>query len=562
MSQPFPQARRAVQAMKAYLPPLEGRRSRVRLDFNENTQGFPEHLPDFDAGELTTYPEYTRLLQGLSRHLELPEEYLLITNGSDEGLFVTAFTFVEPDQDRALVAQPTFALIPHYLQLCQAVLEEVPNCQDLRFDLEGMEAALRRGVKMAILATPDNPTGAVLPLQRLRAWLRDFPETLFVIDEAYYEYYRQTALPLVRIHPNLVVSRTFSKAWGMAGLRLGFLAAHPQLIEWMRRVRSPYSVNALAVRALLDFLPRSELVQQQADALMVRKNYALQVLNGLGYRTTPGAANFFLIWAGLNSKALSAYLYDRGMLVRDRSSLPKMSGSVRVSVGSEAEMERLLHLLAEFTRGYAIIFDLDDTLVDTSQSYDTCISRLTGCSREQLLELRAEGGYNDDWDAAFELLRRDGRERPLVELQREGQQLYLQLAHQVETALFEEAHLQNLAARHPLFIYTGRPRQEFEPIWAPRLAPHFRDVLCKDDAEVTRPKPHPDGLHVLMARHRLHGGIYVGNSVDDMVAAKAAGLTAVGVTTNQSAERLRSAGADYIIEKIADLPALFLLDPA
>lgn len=560
MNQPVPQARRAVQAMKAYLPPLEGRRSRVRLDFNENTQGFPDALPDFDGGELTTYPEYSQLLKALSGHLELPEEYLLITNGSDEGLFVTAFTFVEPDLDRALVAQPTFALIPHYLQLCQAVLEEVPNRPDLSFDLEGMEAALQRGVKVAILATPDNPTGASLPLQRLRAWLRDFPQTLFVIDEAYYEYHGHTALPLVRIHPNLVVSRTFSKAWGMAGLRLGLLAAHPQLIEWMRRVRSPYSVNALAVRALLDFLPCSGQVQQQAQALMVRKQYTLQVLNGLGYRTTQGAANFFLIWAGLNSKALSSYLYDRGMLVRDRSSLPKMGGSVRVSMGSEAEMERFLHLLADFTRGYAIIFDLDDTLVDTSESYDTCISRLTGCTREQLLELRAEGGYNDDWDAAFELLRRAGRERPLAELQREGQQLYLQLAHKVEKALFEEAHLQTLARRHPLFIYTGRPRQEYEPIWAPRLAAHFQDVLCKD--EVERAKPHPDGLHVLMRRHGLHGGIYVGNSVDDMAAAKAAGLVAVGVTTNQSAERLRGAGADHIIEKIADLPALFLLEPA
>ncbi|MFN8608806.1 MAG: aminotransferase class I/II-fold pyridoxal phosphate-dependent enzyme [Vulcanimicrobiota bacterium] len=562
MSQSLPQARRAVQAMKAYQPPLEGRRSRVRLDFNENTQGFAEQLPDFDSGELTTYPEYARLLTSLAAHLNLPEEYLLVTNGSDEGLFVSAFTFVEADVDRVLVAQPTFALIPHYLQLCQAIVEEIPNREDLSFDLDGMEAALARGAKMAMWATPDNPTGAALPLERLRGWLRAFPETLFVIDEAYFEYHQQTVLPLVRNHLNLIVSRTFSKAWGMAGLRLGLLAAHPQLIEWMRRVRSPYSVNSVAVRALLGFLPHSARVEEQAAALMKRKSYALQVINGLGYRTTAGAANFFLVWAGINSKALAAFLYQRGMLVRDRSSLPKMGGSVRVSTGSEAEMERFLHLLAEFTRTFAIIFDLDDTLVDTSESYDMCISRLTGCSREQLLKLRAEGGYNDDWDAAFELLRRDGRERPLPELQREGQQLYLQLAHKVEKALFQEAHLHSLARRHPLFIYTGRPRQEYEPIWAQRLAPHFRDVLCKDDPQVGRPKPHPDGLHVLMRRHGLAGGIYVGNSVDDMAAARAAGLTAVGVTSNQSAERLRAAGADYIIENIGQLPALFLLEPA
>jgi histidinol-phosphate aminotransferase len=560
LNQFLPQARRAVQAMKPYLPPLEGRRSRVRLDFNENTQGFPEQLPDFEAGELTTYPEYADLLSALAAHLQLPEEYLLITNGSDEGLFVAAFTFVEPDVDRALVAQPTFALIPHYLQLCQAVIQEIPNRDDLSFDLQAMEAALVGGAKIAMWATPDNPTGASLPLERLRAWLKAFPQTLFVIDEAYFEYHRQTALPLVKEYVNLIISRTFSKAWGLAGLRLGFLAGHPQLIEWMRRVRSPYSVNALAVRALLDFLPHARLVQEQAEALVERKAHALRVVQGLGYRTTAGAANFFLIWAGLNSKELAAYLYQRGMLVRDRSSLPKMAGSVRVSTGTPAEMDRFLHLLSDFTRGYALIFDLDDTLVDTSESYDLCVSRLTGCTRQQLLELRAEGGFNDDWEAAFELLRRNGRERPLLELQREGQQLYLQLAHQVEKALFQEAHLQNLARRHPLFIYTGRPRQEYEPVWGQRLAPHFRAVLCKDDPEAGRPKPHPDGLQGLMRRHRLHGGIYVGNSVDDMAAARAAGLTAVGVTQNQPAERLRAAGAQFIIENLSQLPALFLLE--
>ncbi|MCA9781289.1 MAG: aminotransferase class I/II-fold pyridoxal phosphate-dependent enzyme, partial [Candidatus Eremiobacteraeota bacterium] len=177
---PLPQARRAVQAMTTYSPPLEGRRAHTRLDFNENTIGFPELFPDVNATFLTTYPEYQEAIEALAESLGLSPQHILLTNGSDEGLFVGCFTFIEPNEDRALVGSPTFALIPHYLRLCQADIVEIEVKEDLKPDLDRMEELFREGVKMAVLATPENPTGQTVPLARLTTWLETYPKTVFL----------------------------------------------------------------------------------------------------------------------------------------------------------------------------------------------------------------------------------------------------------------------------------------------------------------------------------------------------------------------------------------------
>ncbi len=543
-------------ALQAYLPPLEGRRQAIRLDFNENTTGFCELLDGIEASLVTAYPEYEELIESLARWLSVGPERLLLTNGSDEGLFVAAFTFIEPGRDRALVSAPTFSLIPHSLRLCQAQLKEVGVRPDLSFDLDGLEQALTEGVKLAMLASPDNPTGGVIPLHRLERWLTRFPETVFVIDEAYHEYFGETALGLE--FPNLLVSRTFSKAWGLAGLRLGYLVGHPQIIEYLRRVRSPYSVNSLAVRNLLKVLPHHRRVVAEASQVMARKADVVKAVREAGYSVTEGAANFFVIWAGPDARVIESFMRAHRILVRDRSKLPRMAGSVRVSVGSEGEMKTFLEVLAQFRERTAIIFDLDDTLVDTTESYDRCVLELTGSTLEELQDLRAEGGFNDDWEAAAELLSRRGQTRPLEEVERVGQEIYLALASEAETPLFRESTLRRLAQRHRLFIYTGRPRAEYDPVWGERLAGFFEEVVCKDD--VNEPKPSPEGLLSLQARHQLQHAYYVGNSVDDMAAARAAGMLAVGVTTNQSEEVLAEAGAHYVMRGVEELPRLLRME--
>lgn len=201
----------------------------------------------------------------------------------------------------------------------------------------------------------------------------------------------------------------------------------------------------------------------------------------------------------------------------------------------------------------AIFFDLDDTLVDTSKSFDTVVLALVEkygnrpSSRVELHELRAGGGFNDDWDSVVELLRRQGRLVRREEIAQEGLELYLEVAEGSEELMVELAFLQKLGGEVPLFVVTGRVKAEYEPVWGSRLDPVFQEVVCRDTHPNLPPKPSPAQIVDLMQRWKVTGGLFVGNSVDDMRAGKGAGLKSIGVSTNQPVEVLMQAGADLVL---------------
>ncbi|TKJ32226.1 MAG: hypothetical protein CEE38_23515 [Planctomycetes bacterium B3_Pla] len=557
--------RKSVQALAPYQPPLEGRRGLVRLDFNENTSGFPAMSEPLPVELLAAYPEYEEFLEHLSKSWEIPRENMMLTNGTGEALFVASFTFIEPGMDTALTSRPTFALIPHNLNLVGANLAEVPVTAGLEFDIPGIETVLNAGVKLAIFASPDNPTGAVLEPETVHKWCGQYPETLFLIDEAYAQYHEKTVMPYALQKSNLLIIRTFSKAWGMAGLRLGVVIGNPELLSYMRRVRSPYSVNCAAILTAARLLERSEEVAGAARATMERKQTFIEEVEKRGFQTHAGNANFFLLKVGLDAPALCDFCRERGVLLRDRSFMPAVEGMVRITVGTQKENKRLLECLDAFRESRAIIFDLDDTLVDTSRSYNVTVAKLIEKYSDKPLEdselkhLRAEGGFNDEWDAALELLRRRGNDVPRDEIEREGKKIYLSLARENEKLLIDVEDLRKLAKRYRLFIATGRPRDEYEPVWAQVFDPLVETVCCKDDMPGAKPKPAPDVLLALMRNHGITGGYYVGNNVDDVQAAGGAGLTPIAVATTQDAGTLAAAGAGIVIEEPSLVRKVFML---
>lgn len=557
--------RQTVEQLRAYLPPLEGRREQIRLDFNENTSGFPATYAQEPATLYTAYPEYTAFLKQLSAAWEVPEDHLLLTNGSDEALFVTSFTFIEPGQDAALTMMPTFSLIPHYLKLVGSRLIEVPYTADFQYDVPAIEQRLNEAaIKLVVLASPDNPIGATVPIETIRRWCAGYPETLFVIDEAYAEYAGITALPLIHEFNNILITRTFSKAWGMAGLRLGVILGSPLLLEVLQRVRSPYSVNALAVQTASQLLLKQTEVHQGAQATMRLKAKVLEVVQSRGYRIVEGKANFFLMGVGLDAAGFCNFFREQGILLRDQSGRPMLQGWVRVSMGTEPEMERFLSVLDELRQKRILLFDMDGTLVDTRQSFDRTIAHVVEKHSGQplvsgeLSTLRAQGGFNDDWDAIVELLRQRGHQKTYTEIAQEASALYLTLALAAETWLIPQDVLMTLRQRYRLGVATGRFRPEFDPIWKERFEPLFEVVACQDDQLGCAKKPAPELLKFALSSMNAEGGIYIGNSVDDMQAAKAAGLLAVGVTTTNDIETLRQAGADFVIESLSKLEGYFM----
>jgi histidinol-phosphate aminotransferase len=549
--------RQAVKNLAPYHAPEEGRGQRIRLDFNENTQGAPAVLNNAGFGlscqALGTYPEYQAALQELAQYYRCDVTNIMLTNGSDEALSLLASTYIEPKQDKALISSPTFQMIPHYLTLAEADIMAVPVTDTLEFDVDAMGEALKTGIKLVMLPSPDNPTGAELPNSILEPWLKSYPETLFVIDEAYAEYADETALSQLADNPNLVITRTFSKAWGLAGLRLGVVLAHSDIIQTLTRVRSPYNVNQLAVEALRQVLPLAQSVHAQATQTLARKQALHQNLANRGYHVHACGGNYLLLGLGVLAQDFAEFCAERGILIRYRGHLAKLFGFNRISIGTEAENKALLDALNDFSRNTAWLFDLDDTLVDTKESFprvvQTLVEEFTGqaLSLEAYYALKAKGGYNDDWDAAEALIQERGASVDKATLIARGGELYFQIANTVEHPLLPLELLAQWKTHTRLGIVTGRTRQEYERVWAERLAPYFDLVVCVDDNPSLKPKPSGEMLtHALEQLHAKHG-VYVGNSVDDMQAAKAAGLSAIGIATTLTAEQLQEAGADLVL---------------
>ncbi|MCC7527366.1 MAG: aminotransferase class I/II-fold pyridoxal phosphate-dependent enzyme [Candidatus Melainabacteria bacterium] len=563
--------KRVVLELPYYDLPPGGRLDYARLDFCENTEGYAEAYPQgMPADWASSYPEYPVLIEKLAATYGIAAENIILTNGSDEGIMVVANTFIEPGEDTAIVSKPCFAVIPHSLKLAGANLVSVDVLPDLEFNIDAIEVALQKGAKVAFFATPENPTGAQLPAGVIEGWCKKYPNTLIVIDEAYGEFSGTTVLPLIQKYKNLLILKTFSKAWAMAGMRLGCVFGQAQLIDYLRIVTPVFSVNNAAIWSALKLLDRSQDVKAYVSAVNTRKQRLVEALEERNFEVVNGAGNAVLLSMGILAGKFCDFCREEKVLVRNRSKqvFPSdesdpMWGRIRVSIGTDAEQELFLSALDKFQRSYGIIFDLDGTLVDTSASFDETVAQMVDkysgvpLQADELRKLREEGGFNDDWVASIELLRRRGVTVSMSEFSPEATKLYLSLAPSTERLLMEVAALKKFAKRFPLFIVTGRTRPEYDPVWGERLNSLFKRVYCLDDIAGLGAKPSPDYLSRNLKDFDLKYGVYVGNSVDDMRAALAAGIDRIAINTSASDAALREAGAQLIIGNMSELEKVY-----
>jgi len=246
--------RRAVEQMKEYHPPLGGRDG-LRLDFNENVGGCSERvietLRNISPEVLNKYPEREPGERAVAAFLKVPSEQVLLTNGVDEAIHLLAETYLEPGDEVALVT-PTFSMYEIYALATGATVVTVQAGADFKFPSAALLAAITPKTRLVCIANPNNPTGAVASRRDLLAIADAAPQAAVLVDEAYYDFFGETLLDAVAERANLFVARTFSKAYGLAGFRLGALVGPLAQMKMVRRVGSPYNVNGVALwRALL-----------------------------------------------------------------------------------------------------------------------------------------------------------------------------------------------------------------------------------------------------------------------------------------------------------------------
>lgn len=345
-----------IGSMAAYQPPWSGmdRTDYIRLDLNENTrkpaasvlEALTAHV---QQGLIGVYPDTTAFVPLLADYVQCPADHLLPTNGSDQALELVIRAFLDPG-DSLLVARPEFAMISHIAAVIGAQTLGVPYGDDLTFPTTAFEeAAASRKPQLIVVINPNNPTGTAVDMEAITRLVKAHPDTPVLVDEAYYEYTGQTALPLLKDHPNLLITRTFSKAFAMAGLRLGYVIARPELIAEFQKVRGPFDVNSCAIVAGMAQLREAGSIRQHIDE--VHKDTMPRVLSllqrhGVKHKASP--ANFLLVWPD-NVDRCVAYLKDQRILVR-KMGAPGIEGSFRMSLGTSEEMTHFVQVFDAYLR--------------------------------------------------------------------------------------------------------------------------------------------------------------------------------------------------------------------
>jgi len=344
-------AREVVVRMKEYHPPLSGREG-LRLDFNENTDvpspRVVEVLKRFAGQELTKYPERTAVEATVAEFLKLSPEQVLLTNGVDEAIHLLCETYLEPDH-QVIIVVPTFSMYEIYAQSTGAMiisLQADPE-QGFQFPAQQALAAITPRTRLIAVASPNNPTGTVVSRRDLLSLADAAPQAAVFVDEAYYNFWGESVLDAIDRFPNLFVARTFSKAHGLAGLRAGLLAGNLEQMKFVRKVSSPYNVNAIALACLPEAMADREFIEGYVRQVVQGRGRLMVQLACMGVPYWVSQANFVLARIGPLHREFVAGMRDRGILVRDRSNDPGCDGCVRMTVGTIEHTDRLLMTLPE-----------------------------------------------------------------------------------------------------------------------------------------------------------------------------------------------------------------------
>src|SRR5580692_4906684 len=295
--------REAVRTLPSYHPPLAGRDG-LRLDFNENTVGCSprvlERLRQLGPEQLASYPEREPVEAKVADMLGIAAQELLLTNGVDEAIHLLCSTYLEAG-DEALIVVPTYSMYRIYMMAAGARMISVPAGKDFIFPGDDVCARITPRTRLIAIANPNNPTGTVVPQEELRRIIGSAPDAAVLVDEAYFEFYGQSMLAARREFRNLFVARTFSKAYGLAGLRIGLLAGDAEQMRLVRRVSSPYNVNAVALACLPEALGDQDYIARYVNEVRESRARLERALAANGIQFWTSTANFVLARVGAAS---------------------------------------------------------------------------------------------------------------------------------------------------------------------------------------------------------------------------------------------------------------------
>ncbi|MCP4603737.1 MAG: aminotransferase class I/II-fold pyridoxal phosphate-dependent enzyme [Proteobacteria bacterium] len=557
-----------LERIKAYrrprpLPPVD-----LHLDRNE---GRP---PPLEVIEETTkvgtelisrYSNPGPIEQQIAEILDVGPRQVIVTSGADDAIKRILFSILAPGREMILPV-PTFKMIDSYAALTGCTLIEVPWL-DGSFPIDQVLEKVTDQTGLIAVVTPNTPTGLAATKSDLEQISSRAPGALLLVDLAYTEFADEDLTGFVLSLKNAVVVRSLSKAWGMAGLRVGWAAGPEKVIDWMRLASHPYTVSSISLAIAESRLSTGAKDVADFVASVRKERSALfDLLVDLKADPIRSQANF--VFARVKDcEWLSDALAGLGIGV---SSYSGDSPGIRITLpGDKDEFERLSNALETVLAPQAILFDIDDTLADVTESYrraTVATAEAFGASvtYDEITAAKAAGDANNDWDLTWRLIRDQGIKASLEQVTRKFEELYQGTTEKPglrakETLLVQREMLIRLASRIRLGVVTGRPLEDALTFLETQEIRHlFETVVTMHDAPA---KPDPGPVRLALERMDIQRAWMVGDTPDDMRSARGAGVLPLGVVApaddpDVARSALIGAGAGRILKKISEIEEL------
>jgi len=553
-----------------YAPPSTGAPIDLHLDANEG----PPSACGVDVARIVKalgpqavrrYPSAAALERLIAQHWGVAPSRVLVTAGGDEAIDRVCRVMLAPGREIILPA-PTFEMIPRYARLAGAEIVTT-EWNEGPYPLEQVLACVTERTAMIAVVSPNNPTGAVATADDLKQLASSACGAALLVDCAYAEFADEDLTPAALELPNAIVIRTFSKAFGMAGLRVGYAIGPEHHIRAMRAAGSPFPVSGLSLAVAQDsFNQASRILQEPVSRVRAERNRLCAVLTELGARPRPTQGNFVLadfddadwVWRALAGLGIGVRRFPAG------SGLER---SLRITCpGQEAGFKRLCLGLRATLSPQAILFDMDGVIADVSGSCRQAITLTAesfGVSTTpgEVSAAKAEGNANNDWVLTQRLLMRRGVDAPLQEVTTRFETLYngydgMPGLAAAEQLIPDRALLERLAERLPLAIVTGRPRRDCE-LFLERfgLMRLFSATVCMEDGPA---KPNPGTVHRALELLSAEAAWMIGDTPDDVVAARTAGVVPIGIAPpgdadSQTTGAMERAGTARVLSSLQEL---------
>ena len=318
----------------------------IFLDNCENNFGSPIGL----GYERYPSSSQSKLKEAIAKYKNVKSNQVVIGNGSDELIDLLIRCFCEPKQDNLIICEPTFGMFKVYAQLNNIEVLNAPLVKEsFLFDEQLILKTVTTNTKLIFICSPNNPTGTSISIEQLKAIATNF-DGIVVVDEAYIDFSKkQSVIELINEYPNIIVLQTFSKAWGLAALRVGVAYSNSTIIDILNKVRPPFNINSNSQELILNSLRKSTIKDTLVESILKQKIYLEKELQQLPFvkNITESDANYFLMEVS-DANGICNYLLERNILISNRSSLLNCENRIRISVGTEAENKRLITSLKQY----------------------------------------------------------------------------------------------------------------------------------------------------------------------------------------------------------------------